>query len=56
MQHANDTTIYDHTKVSDLNTCRNTIYQSIITLSIWTKESTLAFNNNKTKVMILSTP
>ena len=56
MQHADDTTIYDHTKVSDLNTSRNTIYQSINTLSIWIKESTLAFNNNKTKVKILSTP
>ena len=55
-QYADDTTIYDHAKVSDLNTCRKTIYQSINKLSIWTKESTLAFNNDKTKVMILSTP
>ena len=26
---ANDTKIYDHAKISDLNNCRNTIYQSI---------------------------
>ena len=45
------------TKISDLNSCRNTIYQSINKLlSVWSKESTLAFNNDKTKVMILSTP
>ena len=28
-QYADDTTIYDHVKISDLNSCRNTIYQSI---------------------------
>ena len=55
-QYADDTTIYDHAKISDLNSCRNTIYQSINKLSVWSKESTLAFNNDKTKVMILSTP
>ena len=55
-QYADDTTIYDHAKVSDLNSCRNTIYQSINKLSAWSKESTLAFSNDKTKVMILSTP
>ena len=43
-------------QISDLNSCRNTIYQSINKLSVWSKESTLAFNNDKTKVMILSTP
>ena len=43
-------------KLSDLNSCRNTIYQSINKLSVWSKESTLAFNNDKTKVMILSSP
>ena len=32
------------------------IYQSINKLSVWSKESTLAFNYDKTKVMILSTP
>ena len=52
-----DNTIYDHAKISDLNNCRNTISQSINKLSVWSKEGTLAFNNDKTnKVMILSTP
>ena len=46
---------HDHAKISDLNSCRNTIYQSINKLSVWSKESTLTFNNDKTKVMILST-
>ena len=55
-QYADDKTIYDRAKISDLNSCRNTIYQSINKLSVWSKESTLAFNNDKTKVMILSTP
>ena len=54
-QYADDTTIYDHAKISDLNSCRNTIYQSINKLSVWSKESTLTFNNDKTKIMILST-
>ena len=26
-QYADDTTINDHVKISDLNNCRNTIYQ-----------------------------
>ena len=47
-QYADDTTIYDHAKLSDLNSCRNTIYQSINKLSVWSEESTLAFNNDKT--------
>ena len=55
-QYTDNTTIYDHAKISDLNSCRNTIYKSIYKLSVWSKESTLAFNNDKTKVMILSTP
>ena len=55
-QYADDTTIYDHAKISDLNSCRNNIYQSINKLSVRSKESNLPFNNNKTKVMILSTP
>ena len=55
-QYADDTTIYDHAKISDLNDCRNTIYQSINKVSVCSKGSYLAFNNDKTKVMILSTP
>ena len=43
-QQSHDTTIYDHAKISDLNSCRNTIYQSINKLNVWSKESTLAFN------------
>ena len=48
-QYVDDMTIFDHAKASDLNSCRNTIYQTINKLSAWS-------NNNKTKVMILSTP
>ena len=55
-QYADDTTIYHQAKISDLNNCRNTIYQSTNKPSVWSKESTLVFNNDKTKVMILSTP
>ena len=55
-QYADNTAIYDNAKISDLNNCRNTISQSINKLSAWSKQSTLAFNNDKTKVMILSTP
>ena len=55
-QYADDTTIYDHAKISDLNNCRNAISQSVTKLSVWSQESILlAFNNDKTKVMILST-
>ena len=55
-QYADDATIYDHAKISDLNNCRNAISHSIDQLSDWSKESTFAFNNDKTKVMILSIP
>ena len=47
-QYLDDTTIYDHAKICDLNNCRNTIYQSIYKLSVW--------SNYSTKIMILSTP
>ena len=33
--YADDTTIYDHAKISYLNSCRNTIYQSINKLSVY---------------------
>ena len=33
---------------NNLRSCQN--------IGVWSKESTLAFNNDKTKVMILSTP
>ena len=33
-QYADDTTIYDHAKISDLNDCRNNIYQSINKVSV----------------------
>ena len=55
-QYAYNTATYDHAKISDINNCRNTISQSINKLSAWSKQSTLTFNNDKTKVMILSTP
>ena len=45
-----------HNNLRSCHSCRNTIYQSINKLSVWSKEITLAFNNDKTKVMILSTP
>ena len=38
-QYADDTTIYDHAKVYDLNIYKNTIAQSINKLSAWSKES-----------------
>ena len=34
-QYLDDTTIYGHAKICDLNNCRNTIYQSIYKLSVW---------------------
>ena len=37
-QYADDITIYYHAKISDLNNCRNTIYQSINNLSVWSNE------------------
>ena len=45
------------TMLSGLNnsTCSTTIAQSIKKLSIWSKESTLTFNNHKAKVMIQAT-
>ena len=49
-QYADDTTIYDHAKISDLSSCRNTIYQSINKLSVWSKESTLALTTTKPRL------
>ena len=45
-----------HAKISDPNSCRNTISQSINKLSVWSKESTLAFNNDHTKPRLWSYP
>ena len=49
-QYADDTTIYDHAKISDLNSCRNTIYQSINKLSVWFQESTLDLTTTKPRL------
>jgi len=55
-QYADDTTLYQHAKVSDINTCKDDIMQSLQNLNEWSKSSNLAFNNDKTKLMIFSTP
>ena len=43
-------------KISDLDNCKSRLSYAIHQLSAWSKERSVAFNSNKTKVMIFSTP
>ena len=49
-QYADDTTIYDHAKIADLNDCRNTIYQSINKVSVWSKGVTSPLTTTKPRL------
>ena len=55
-QYADDTTLYIHTKVSDLSGATTDINHNLNRLGEYSNESNLAFNATKTKWMLVSTP
>ena len=54
-QYADDTTIYDHCKPSELQSCQAEVQGALTKLSTWSSECNLVLNPKKTKAMLLST-
>ena len=54
-QYADDTTLYSHCAVSDLETGEAEMNKTLTELSTWSQGSNLALNPTKTKCMLLST-
>ena len=54
-QYADDTSLYTHCAVRELESTTCDLNESLTKLGSWSKDSNLAFNPNKTKFMVLST-
>ena len=54
-QYADDTTIYEHCKSRNIPTAIINLNQRLDQLQQWSTANNLAFNNKKTKIMLLST-
>ena len=55
LQYAGDSIIYQHCKITNIGECVNKLEKDLSNLIQWSKDKKLAFNSNKTKVMLLST-
>jgi len=53
IQYADDSTIYQHCKPSDITKCINNLEKDITSISKWSNETNLIFNTNKTKYMTI---
>ena len=54
-QYADDTSLYTHCAVKELESTTSDLNESLTKLGSWSKDSNLALNPNKTKFMVLST-
>jgi hypothetical protein len=54
-QHADDTTIYHHSKVSDLSNCQASITSAMQNMGLWSQANSLTLNGLKTQMTIFST-
>ena len=54
LQYADDSTLYQHCKPNNLNTCTEKIENDLQTVSDWALTNSLVFNNDKTKYMVFS--
>jgi len=54
-QYADDTTIYKHSKVKDLDQCIEDMNLTLDKLHEWSESTNLALNHEKTKAMLIST-
>ena len=49
-----DSTIYRNCKIKNINKCSNEIESDLNEVEVWSKDTNLVFNSNKTKVMVIS--
>ena len=54
IQYVDDSTIYRNCKIKNINKCSNEIESDLNEVEVWSKDTNLVFNSNKTKVMVIS--
>ena len=54
IQYANDSTIHRICKIKNINKCSNELESELNAVEVWSKDTDLVFNTNKTKIMVIS--
>ena len=54
IQYADDSTIYRHCKIKNINKCSNEIESELDAVEVWSKDTNLDFDPNKAKVIVIS--
>ena len=54
IQYADDSTICCSCKIKNIQKCSNKVEGDLNTVEVWSKDTNLVFNPNKTKVMVTS--
>ena len=55
LQYADDSTLYKHSKPKNLKKCIEELESDLETVSLWSSNNSLVFNDHKTKLMLFST-
>ena len=53
IKYADDSTIYCSCKIKNINKCSNEIESDLNAVDVWSKDTNLVFNPNKTKVKVI---
>ena len=54
-QYVDDTSLYCHTTVKDLDTCVKQVNNDLVSIKSWSISTNLIFNSTKTKMLLFST-
>ena len=54
LQYADDTTLYQHCKLKNLQNCIEKLESNLQTVSDWALQNSLVFNDDKTKYLLFS--
>ena len=54
IQYADDSTINRHCRIKNINKCSNEIESELDAVEVWSKDTNLDFDPNKTKVIVIS--
>ena len=55
LQYVDDFTLYKHLKLENLKKCIEELESDLETVSLWSSNNSLVFNDDKTKLMLFST-
>ena len=55
LQYADDSTLHKHSKPKNLKKCIEELESDLQTVSLWSSNNSLVFNDDKTKLMLFST-